>query len=385
MTGKRLSTYLWGIAVTGCLTVVTMAATPPAVQIAAPEAGTEVQAGAVLPIIVVTASRSDIANVVVMADSIGIGVSQTPPYTFDWNTAGVEPGKHLLRAVAYLSSGEKIESSPVAVFIRAHGAQTASRTAAGPSPSAFGAMTLEEGTPVLLQTTEKMVSGRVAEGATVKYRVARDVLGANGAVLIPYDGHAVGKVTRSRRRGMFGKAGQLEFTVESVSAADGTLVPLRAQEMTAGKSNKNEVIVATLLLSVFAVFVHGRDVEIPEGTEITAYVDHDTIVEKAGVLLGKGEARGEPIEAASITSPTDGTVAQAGGEVAVTLAVTPETKFRSASLLVNGQQMTKIEGEISPLVWVTKGFPSGSYTLQVEVTFTNQRRVRTNQIRVRLD
>jgi len=252
--------------------------------------------------------------------------------------------------------------------------------AAGAAPAA----TLTDGTPVLLQTMDKLVSGQVAEGSTVRYRVARDVLAPDGSILVAYGSTAQGKVTRSRKRGMFGKAGQLEFTVDSVEGADGTAVPLRSQQAMAGKSHQGTVIATALLLSVFTVFIHGRDIELPPNTEITAYIDRDTVIQKPQPAPAGGVARGEPEETASISAPSDGSSARAGASVSVTVDVTPQNKFRSLVLFVNGKQVAEQKEKLAPVTWSTKGLSPGEYALTVDVTFTNQRTVRSAPVKVRL-
>ena len=138
---------------------------------------------------------------------------------------------------------------------------------------------LAEKTPVKLKTLNKMNSGKAHVGEAVSYEVEEDIKDTSGRVLIAYGAKGLGKVTVSKRRGMLGKQGKLEFTVESVQAVDGTAVPLRASMEDSGRSNKGAVIASALLLTVFAVFVHGKDVTIKEGTEIMAYVDHDTLID----------------------------------------------------------------------------------------------------------
>ena len=137
---------------------------------------------------------------------------------------------------------------------------------------------LAERTTVKLRTTQNLTSGKVKTGGAVSYTVGEDVKDSQGRVLIKYGAHASGKVTKSSGRGMFGKNGKLEFTVESVEAVDGTQVPLRSSIENSGKNNTGAVIVAALLLTVLAVFINGHDITVKEGTEIMAYVDHDTMI-----------------------------------------------------------------------------------------------------------
>lgn len=137
---------------------------------------------------------------------------------------------------------------------------------------------IAEGTPIKLELTRSLTSGKVKTGEAVTYRTREDII-VNGEVVIAKGAKGLGKVTVSKRRGMLGKKGKLEFTVESVTAINGVPVPLRTSIENSGKSNSGAVIASALLLTVFAVFISGRDITIKEGTEVIAYVDTETLIE----------------------------------------------------------------------------------------------------------
>jgi len=352
------------------------------VNIVAPEPGCTATVGDKLEVLVFVNPSVDIVSLAVMCDARGVGMLDKSPYVVTWDTSDFEAGDHVLRVFAYLKSGEKVGAEPVTVTLYPSRQQSESVSPTASVSSQIKQVTLAEGTPVLLATTEKMVSGRVAEGSTVRYKILRDIVDSDGNIVIPYGGFAQGRVTRSRRRGMFGKAGQLEFTVDSVDAVDGTRVPLRAQQEAAGKGNKNEVIVSTLLLSVLAVFVHGRDVEIPEGTEITAYVDHETAIANPRAPQERGVIRGEPLEAVNIREPSDGSVFGRGAQVKIGLDVTPSGKFRSMKMFADEVEILSHEGELRDFGWSTGRVPEGEYELQAEVRFTNGRVLRSAPVTV---
>lgn len=372
------------------------AAESPAVQIAAPETGCIAHLGDVLQVLVVVDPTLDVSTVVMMCDARGIGMAQAPPYAVEWKTADFEPGDHVLRATAYLKSGEKVGAMPVTVSLfRPQALPAESAPAAAVRTAPIQPVTLKEGTAILLQTTEKMVSGRVAEGSTVRYRVARDILGPDGSLLIAYGNFAQGKVTRSRRRGMFGKAGQLEFTVETVDAIDGTVVPLRAQQEMAGKDNKTTVIATALLLTVFTVFVNGKDVEVPADTEVTAYVDHDTVIahptaardregSAARSVPAVQSASNSPAEIVRITSPAAGSELRIGTDVDVAVSVPPGQRPRLIALLCDGKRVAHHEGESTSLIWSTRGMSTGDHLLEMDVQFAGQNWMRSAPLKVTL-
>ncbi|HEY3418651.1 MAG TPA: CsgG/HfaB family protein [Armatimonadota bacterium] len=140
---------------------------------------------------------------------------------------------------------------------------------------------LAEATSVKVRLLKTMKSGKALVGELVSYELLADVVGVNGQVLIAKGASASGRVTESKRKGMFGKSGKLEFTIENVTAVDGTSVPLRAVEKATGKSYTNYSVVAGLLLLWPALFVHGEDITVKEGTEYPAYVDGDVMIDPA--------------------------------------------------------------------------------------------------------
>ncbi len=350
----------------------------PPVTIIAPEDGCTACVGDVLQVMLVVSEDLDVSAVAVLCDSLGIGMLREPPYVLEWDSSGMQPGEHVLRAAVYLKSGEKVGAEPVVIAFTERPGSMLLPSAKPERPPAV----LMEGTPVLLQTEEKLRSGHTKEGSAIRFKVARDITGPGGMVLITYGDFAHGRVTRSRRRGAFGKAGQLEFSVDSVTAVDGTTVPLRASEEMAGKDNKGVVIASALLLTVLTVFVHGKDVEVPAGTEFVAYVDHDTEIGAPLAARAPGEVRGEPLETVTITSPVDGRHATRGTKLPLVVEVQPAEKFRLARLFLDGEEMGSIEGELPPTTLPTKGLRPGEHRIEVEVTFTNGRRVRSEPVHI---
>ena len=346
------------------------------ITIIAPEAGCVANVGDVLDVLLVLRDGLEVASVAVLCDARGVGMLQSPPYTFKWDTRGLEPGEHIIRAVVYLKSGEKVGAVPVVVTLAQSQQPEAVKSAT--------AAVLKEGTLVLLQTEDKLVSGRVAEGAPVRYKVARDVIGPGGQLLVAYGSFAEGRVTRSRRRGMFGKAGQLEFTVDSATAVDGTRVPLRSSIQMAGKDNKGTVIATALLLTVFTVFVSGKDVELPAGTEVAAYVDHDTVIGAPQEAPPGGVLRGEPEETVTISKPVAGQTFAGDGTIQVTLIVTPEGKFALARFYSDGKQMAVLERELKPLSLSASKLGAGEHQLEVEAQFVSGRVVRSAPVQIKV-
>lgn len=151
--------------------------------------------------------------------------------------------------------------------------------AAAPAFAQDGKVTIPERTEVRLSLRQDLKSGASKEGSEVPFEVNRDVYGPNNQLLIRAGTPAYGKVVESKRRGIFGKSGKLNFTCDYIRLADGTRIPLRSESLRkAGKDNQGAAIATGLLLAPLGFFINGKDVEVKTGTEYTMYVDGNTTV-----------------------------------------------------------------------------------------------------------
>jgi|WetSurMetagenome_2_1015567.scaffolds.fasta_scaffold70294_2 hypothetical protein len=332
----------------------------PAVQFAiiAPENNSTVKPGEILSV-VVTANLQDIKNITISCDDRNLVQLDKPPFVASLDTSLLATGAHIFKASASLKDDRKFDAQPVKISVLPRG-KVASRPG--------NTIVLKEGTPLLLLTTKKLVSGKEQEGATVNYTVARDVLSPNKKVLVELGAPAYGKITKSRKRGMLGKNGKLEFTVESVEAVDGTTIPIRGSEQVSGRNNSGVVAASVLLFTVLAVFVNGRDIEIPEGTEVAAYVDRDALIDASFAKLTEETPRGVKEETVAVQLP-GGSRVRKGEPLQVTVSPQPAEKAFRLRVVIAGAEKLNRDKNFSPFDISTKDLPTGRNTLQVEVTF----------------
>lgn len=165
-------------------------------------------------------------------------------------------------------------------------------------PLRFG---LSDGTPVKLRTSRNMSSADEKTGATVDFEVLEDVK-IGEIVIIPRGGTALGTVTRGKPKGRLGSGGKLDISIDSVRLASGEKAALRAAKTTRGRDNTGAMtagIVATGILffpaAPFFLFIKGKDITIPKGTEITAYINGDISLE-ANKFAPAQAAENSPLE-----------------------------------------------------------------------------------------
>ena len=145
-------------------------------------------------------------------------------------------------------------------------------------PLAFG---LEDGTPVKLRISRTVSSEDAQVGDTVDFEVLEEIK-SHDVVLVPRGGIAWATVTEAQSKRRMGRAGKLNINIDNMKLADGEKVPLRAVKEVKGGSHVGAMtgaIVATSIVFFPAaplfLLMKGKDITIPKGTEITAYINGD--------------------------------------------------------------------------------------------------------------
>ena len=153
------------------------------------------------------------------------------------------------------------------------GAQSVAQTSPGTG--------LQDGTPVRIRINRNVSSADARVGDTVDFEVL-DEIKIGDVVIIPKGGIALGTVTEAVPKRRMGKGGKLNVNIDHVKLINGEKVPLRAVKETSGGGHTGAMtgaIVATSIVFFPAaplfLFIHGKDITIPKGTEITAYVNGD--------------------------------------------------------------------------------------------------------------
>jgi hypothetical protein len=140
---------------------------------------------------------------------------------------------------------------------------------------------LEDSTPIKMRINRTISSGDSNVGDTVDFEVLQDI-SVNGTLVIPKGGLAYATVTEAQAKRRMGRAGKLDINIDYVKLITGDKAALRAIKNVQGGSHvvgMTAGIVATSLVffpaAPFFLFMHGKDITIPKGTEITAYVNGD--------------------------------------------------------------------------------------------------------------
>ena len=164
-------------------------------------------------------------------------------------------------------------------------AQVAPQTAT--VSSSASAPILDDGTPVKLRIGRTVSSADAHVGDTVDFEVLEEVKVGN-LLIIPKGGTAIATVTEAQSKRRMARGGKLDINIDYVRLADGEKPALRAVKDVKGGGHTGAMtgaIVATSIVFFPAaplfLLIHGKDITIPKGTEITAYINGDIPLDPA--------------------------------------------------------------------------------------------------------
>ncbi len=158
-------------------------------------------------------------------------------------------------------------------------------TGAPPPPN-----TLLDGTAIKLRLAQNLSSETNKTGDQVLFEVT-DEVSVHGVIVILKGAQALATVTFAEPKRRMGRGGKLDVNVDSVRLIDGEKAQLRASQENKGGGHigaMTTAIVATSLVFFPAaplfLFMHGKSIEIPKGTEVTAYVQGDMRLDMAKMV-----------------------------------------------------------------------------------------------------
>jgi hypothetical protein len=166
---------------------------------------------------------------------------------------------------------------PSAATEAVHGAVSASdgslNEAGKPTCTPTGGCLLRDSTQVSLKFANNLSSKTAHEGDPVEFVLDED-LKIGDAILVTKGAHAVAAVSNARKAGMLGRPGDLSVQLQYLVAGSNH-VRLRGTKGREGEGKVGTAVALTVLFGPIGLIKHGKNVEIPAGTALTAYVDQD--------------------------------------------------------------------------------------------------------------
>lgn len=162
-----------------------------------------------------------------------------------------------------------------------------------PSESPPHLLVIPDGTPVKLQMVRTISSAHALAGDRLDFVVVKDVT-AGGSTIVPAGAIASGSVVRVKGKRFLGIGGNVVIKLDSVALVTGDEVRLRARKEIKGISRTKLMVVemiatGLIYLPASPVFLlsRGLDSTVLKGTEMTAYIDGNSLVEAAKLPVAK--------------------------------------------------------------------------------------------------
>ncbi|HXN52163.1 MAG TPA: PEGA domain-containing protein [Candidatus Acidoferrum sp.] len=151
-------------------------------------------------------------------------------------------------------------------------------------PLAFG---LEDGTPIKLRLTRNLSSADATTGDRVDFEVLEDIK-VKDVIVVPRGGLALATITEAQHKRRMARGGKLNVNIDDVRLIDGEKAPLRAVKEVKGGGHTGAMTGAMIGTAIvffpaapLFLFMHGKDITIPKGTEVTAYINGDIPLDPA--------------------------------------------------------------------------------------------------------
>jgi len=146
---------------------------------------------------------------------------------------------------------------------------------------------IPRGTPLDVEMAYTISSQQVRAGELISFRVVNPVL-VDGVVVIAVGATATGRVVKSSRGGHWGRAGRIAWTMQDVTAVDGTRVPLASTGRIVGDSKGAKVATQMILtgalmpliapVALLHGFKRGENAFIPAGKRFEMSVGGEATV-----------------------------------------------------------------------------------------------------------
>ena len=151
-----------------------------------------------------------------------------------------------------------------------------------------GSLKIPDGTPIEVEAPYTFRSIDFKPKDKISFRVVNPII-VEGVTVIEQGATATGRIERSKRGGHWGKAGLFVWTMQSVTAKDGSQVPVRPTSIrlrgdSKGAKVATQMIITGALLPFIAPvallhgFKRGKDAFIPAGKRYPLFVDGEASV-----------------------------------------------------------------------------------------------------------
>jgi hypothetical protein len=142
-------------------------------------------------------------------------------------------------------------------------------------------LVLHEGTPLRMRIMRTVSSADAQVGNNIDFKTLDEVV-LGGGIVIPRGATAIATITVAESKKRMARGGKLGMNIDYVRLPNGDELPLRGVQSLKGGGHTGAMtgaMVATAIVfwpaAPFFLFMHGKDVTIPEGHEVTVYTNAD--------------------------------------------------------------------------------------------------------------
>jgi len=260
------------------------------------------------------------------------------------------------------------------------GMKAASKDSSEQSPSSSEKLLIKDATPIKLKLKRGVYSQYAKIGDEVDYLVDEEVV-VNGKIIIPEGAIVQGKVVSAEHKRRMGRGGKIDISADAIKLFNSQSIPLRAlQHVRGGGQGLNMtggmLAAASLTLGVgapFALLMHGKDIEIRQGSSFTAFVDGDTSLEDIAFQTKDSPAVSTPSAQASPAQKSSEGSFKNNQTVAVSIASSPagaEIEF-DGNFVGNTPETLKVLSGDHLVVLRKHGFKSWERKLHVSGEIVN--------------
>jgi hypothetical protein len=151
-----------------------------------------------------------------------------------------------------------------------------------------GPLQIPDGTPIEIEAPYTFSSLDFKPNDEISFRVVNPIK-IDGVTVIEQGATATGRIEKSKRGGHFGKAGLFLWSMQTVTAIDGSQVPLKKVQIrlrgdSKGATVATQMIITGALLPLIAPvallhgFKRGKDAFIPAGKRFDVFVNGQSVV-----------------------------------------------------------------------------------------------------------
>lgn len=136
------------------------------------------------------------------------------------------------------------------------------------------AITLSKGTEIKVSLNEDISGKEVSTGQKIYFTLSDDLIQGNDIVLSK-GLKVMGTVTEAAKSKGLGKKGKLSFDIEYLYLNNGKVIKLSSQIKKNINGSGAVVVTTAVLLSPFALFIHGKNAKYKKGEVFSVFIDED--------------------------------------------------------------------------------------------------------------